>query len=87
MNGIGEILEYVGIVACLYMAIKLTLKNARAWQGGRYLCDTCAYNAEDLCHKPERPKAIECYSYAQGSPPVEGLPDGSTAPADGAIQG
>ncbi|MFC1601764.1 hypothetical protein ACFL34_05390 [Candidatus Sumerlaeota bacterium] len=32
-----------------------------------FLCDTCRYDYDTACHRPERPNAISCPDYKKGS--------------------
>jgi len=46
-------------------ALALTVRAAVRRPGDRYLCDTCRFNHDEGCHKPERPRAVRCLAYKQ----------------------
>lgn len=53
------------LVTIAVLALAMTIYAASQWRGDRYLCDTCKYNSDELCQKPERPRAVECTAFSQ----------------------
>jgi hypothetical protein len=51
------------LTACLAVASWLSWVAMKNWQSDRFLCDQCVFNNETDCHKPERPKAVDCMAY------------------------
>lgn len=65
--GAVEVVPAIVVVAAVVFAGFLSLRNASLSPADRYLCDTCKFNAPDLCKRSERPKALVCEAYSEGS--------------------
>jgi len=60
-----EIVQIVILAACVATAVFLSVVGYKAWKGDKYLCDDCKYNDAELCHKADRPQAVDCTAYAR----------------------
>ncbi len=56
---------YWGGACLLALLLALTSRTPGPsyFPGGRFLCDSCAYNYGDACRRPERPNATRCPDY------------------------
>ena len=57
-----------GLAALWIVAVLAALWVARFLKGGglggsRYLCDSCKFDYDRACHRPERPNATKCPDY------------------------
>lgn len=59
----GDFVQAIVVGGCVLTALFLTVIAMKAWQGDKYLCDTCQYNDAESCKKTERPQAIECMAF------------------------
>jgi len=80
------VVQLAAAVIAAGVALWLSIVAAKSRKGENYLCDTCSFNQPDLCFKPNRPKALHCFSYKQVDEVVAGcgimgkLPDGNAGP-------
>ena len=42
---------------------KLTARGRALLAPGKFLCDSCKYDLDRACHRPERPNATLCDGY------------------------
>ena len=59
------ILGFVALVAILALFFRRAGRQDAG--GGRFLCDSCAYDSERYCRRPERPNATTCPDYKRRS--------------------
>jgi len=51
------------VAALLIVALLVGSGGSKGTGGGRFLCDSCAYDSERYCRRPERPNATSCPDY------------------------
>jgi hypothetical protein len=50
----------LGIAAAIFLGVLFSVSRKGRQKEGEFLCDTCKYNDERTCSRPERPNATHC---------------------------
>lgn len=50
----------LGIAAAIFLGVLFAASRRGQLKEGEFLCDTCKYNDERTCSRPERPNATAC---------------------------